>query len=88
MYTKFLIFAFWYLLSILYLKESNLQYPFSLMGVIPDLIARPPFDFPFSPPGQLYLLPPLSLLSLKKKIQIYFNWRLITLQYCIGFAIH
>ena len=25
---------------------------------------------------------------LKKKKFIYFNWRLITLQYCIGFAIH
>ena len=26
--------------------------------------------------------------SLKKYKFIYFNWRLITLQYCIGFAIH
>ena len=29
----------------------------------------------------------LSLLFFKYKF-IYFNWRLITLQYCIGFAIH
>ena len=30
----------------------------------------------------------LILLFLKKYKFIYFNWRLITLQYCIGFAIH
>ena len=30
-----------------------------------------------------------SFLSFFKKYKfIYFNWRLITLQYCIGFAIH
>ena len=33
-------------------------------------------------------LVPLHFLSLKKNKFIYFNWRLITLQYCIGFAIH
>ena len=35
----------------------------------------------------VWSLVPLHFLSLKKKF-IYFNWRLITLQYCIGFAIH
>jgi len=31
----------------------------------------------------------LQFLSFFKKYKfIYFNWRLITLQYCIGFAIH
>ena len=45
-------------------KESNLQYPFLLRGVITALIAISPFDSPFSPPGHLYLLPPPSLLYL------------------------
>ena len=62
LYSRFLIFAFWYLLSILYLYESNLQYPFLLRSVITGLIALFPFDSPFSPPGHLYLLPPSSLL--------------------------
>jgi len=31
---------------------------------------------------------PLSFLIFFKYKFIYFNWRLITLQYCIGFAIH
>ena len=31
----------------------------------------------------------MSIYSFLKKYKfIYFNWRLITLQYCIGFAIH
>ena len=42
--------------------------------------------------GHRFLSPTFShsshwFLSLKKKKEIYFNWRLITLQYCIGFAI-
>ena len=64
LYSRFLVFAFWYLLSILYLWESNLQYPISLRGVITGLIALSPFDSPFSPPGHLCLLHPLSLLYL------------------------
>ena len=35
----------------------------------------------------IYTYPLLFYLFLKHKF-IYFNWRLITLQYCIGFAIH
>ena len=62
LYSRFLIFVFWYLLSILYLYESNIQYPFSLRDVITGLIALSPFDSPFSPPGHLYLPPPSSLL--------------------------
>ena len=62
LYSRFLIFAFWYLLSILYLYESNLQYPFSLRGVITGLIGLSPFDSSFSSSGHLYLLPSPSLL--------------------------
>ena len=64
LYCRFLIFAFWYLLSIFYLEESNFQYPFLLRGVIIGLIALPPFDSTFSSPGHPYLLPPPSLLYL------------------------
>ena len=35
----------------------------------------------------IYIYISLSFLFFKYKF-IYFNWRLITLQYCIGFAIH
>ena len=35
-----------------------------------------------------YLISFFKNISLKKYKFIYFNWRLITLQYCIGFAIH
>ena len=34
------------------------------------------------------LFSPTIFFFFKKYIFIYFNWRLITLQYCIGFAIH
>ena len=39
LYSRCLIFALWYLLSILYLYESNLQCPFSLRDVIMWLLA-------------------------------------------------
>ena len=50
-------------------------------------------DFPFSRGFSQTRSPALQVDSLrysfKKKIKfIYFNWRLINLQYCIGFAIH
>ena len=35
-----------------------------------------------------FMLPPFTYLFIFKYKFIYFNWRLITLQYCIGFAIH
>ena len=45
------------------------------------------------PGGQVWRFPELTgprwvLHSISFLIEIYFNWRLITLQYCIGFAIH
>ena len=50
-------------------KESNLQYPFSLRGVITGLITLSFFDSPFSPPGHLYLLP-LPFSSLFKFVNL------------------
>ena len=60
--SRFLIFDIWYLLSILYFEESNLQYLFSLRDLITGLTALSPFDSPRSPPGNLYLLSPSSFL--------------------------
>jgi len=62
LYSRFLIFAFWYLFSILYLYEPNLQYPFLLGSEITGWLLSPTLDSPFSPPGHLYLLPLPSLL--------------------------
>ena len=45
-------------------------------------LSRKAFSFP-----QLSIILTMCL-SLKKIKFIYFNWRLIILQYCIGFAIH
>ena len=67
--SSFLIFAFWYLLSIFYLQETN-QYPFSLKHLITGLIALSPFNSPFSLPGHLYLLPPSSLLCITLRISL------------------
>jgi len=64
LYSRFLIFAFWYLLSILYLYESNLQYPLLLRSVITGLITLSPFASLSIHPGHLYFLPPPSLLYL------------------------
>ena len=64
LYSRFLIFAFWYLLSTLYLSEPNLQYPFLLEGEIAGLIALSPFWLsffstrsPLSPPSRFSSLP-------------------------------
>ena len=62
LYSRFLIFAFWYLLSILYPQKPNLQYPFLLESEITAWLLSPPLDSPFPPPGRLCLLPPPSLL--------------------------
>jgi len=72
-FSRFLMFAFWYLLSILYLSESNLQYLFSLRDLVTGLIALFPFDSPFSPSCHLYLLPPSSLLYI-----------IVNLSWCTG----
>ena len=47
MFLIFLIFAFWYLLSILYLEESNHQHLFSFRDLITGLIALSPLTLPF-----------------------------------------
>ena len=64
LYSRFLSFAFCYLLSILYNWESNLQYPFLLGSVITGLIALSPFwpsfsstRSPLSPPSPFSSLP-------------------------------
>ena len=64
LYSRFLIFAFWYLLSILHLSEPNLQYPFSLESEITGLTALFPFGLsffstrsPLSPPSPFSSLP-------------------------------
>ena len=51
LYSRFLSFAFCYLLSILYNWESNLQYPFLLGSVITGLIALSPFWLSFFSTG-------------------------------------
>ena len=64
LYSRFLIFAFWYLLSILYLLKPNLQYPFSLENEIKGLTALSSFGFSFfSTPG--HAVCPLPLLFSK-----------------------
>ena len=60
-----------------HLKEALLLFLFFLLGLDPTLAES-------NLPETLLLL---FLKFLKYKF-IYFNWRLITLQYCIGFAIH
>ena len=59
LYSRFLIFAFWYLLSILYPIFST---HFYLGARLLAWLLSPPLDSPFSPPGRLCLLPPPSLL--------------------------
>ena len=56
-----------------------------------NTLALSRFTATFLPPGFLLCVPTLSELYtyiFKKFKFIYFNWRLITLQYCIAFAIH
>ena len=64
LYSRFLIFAFWYLSSILYLEEPNFQYHFLLGSEITGLIALFPFwpsncstRSPLSPPSPFSSLP-------------------------------
>ena len=59
LYSRFLIFAFWYLLSILYPIFST---HFYLGARLLAWLLSPPLDSPFSPPGRVYLLLPPSLL--------------------------
>ena len=70
LYSRFLIFAFWYLLSILYLLKPNLQYPFSLENEIKGLTALSSFGFSFfSTRSPLSLPSPFS--SLPKSVNLF-----------------
>ena len=64
LYSRFLIFAFWYLLSILYLWEPNLQYPILLGCEITGLTTLTRFGLsffstrsPLAPPSPFSSLP-------------------------------
>ena len=66
LYSRFSIFAFWYLLSIWYLYEPNLQYPFLSGSEITGLTALSLFGLsffstrsPLSPPSPSLLYPTL-----------------------------
>ena len=74
LYSRFLIFAFWYLLSIFYLQKPNLQYAFILESEITGLTGLSSFGLsffstrsPLSPPS-----PFSSLFSLW--ISVYSRW--------------
>ena len=62
LYSRFLIFAFWYLLSICIFKNSIFSTHFYLWARLLAWLLSPPLDSPYSPPGRLYLLLPPSLL--------------------------
>ena len=62
LYSGFLIFAFWYLLLILYFKNPVFSTHFYLGMWLLAWLLSPPFDSPFSPPSLLYFLLPPSLL--------------------------
>ena len=76
LYSRFLIFAFWYLLSILYLRNPFFSIHFYLRVRLLAWLLFPPLDSPFSPPGCLCLLPPPSLLYPTLWISVCFRrWR-------------
>ena len=72
--------SFVYIFSLLFIISASSQYKFFLVGFF--------FSVPhhFSPVVFFFQVDN-RFLFFKYKF-IYFNWRLITLQYCIGFAIH
>ena len=61
LYSRLLIFAFWYFYQFGTFKNPIFGIHFYLGSVITGLIALVPFDSPPSPPGHLYLPPPSSL---------------------------
>ena len=61
LHTRFLIFAFWYLLSICTFKNPIFSTHFYLGARLLAWLLSPPLDSPFSPPGRLCLLPNPSL---------------------------
>ena len=62
LYSRFLIFAFWYFLSICIFKNPIVSTHFYLEVRFLAWLLSPPLDSPFSPPGCPYLPPPPSLL--------------------------
>ena len=62
LYSRFLIFAFWYFLSICIFKNPIVSTHFYLEVRFLAWLLSPPFDSAFSPPGRLYLPSPPSLL--------------------------
>ena len=78
LYSRFLIFAFWYLLSICCCcyQFSTFKNPifstyFYLGARLLAWLLSCPLDSPFSPPGGFYLLPPPSLLYTTQWISLY-----------------
>ena len=66
---RFLIFAFCYLLSILYLKKPDLQYPFLLESKITGLTALSSFELSFFS-TRLPLSPPSLFSSLLNSVNL------------------
>ena len=62
LYFRFLVFAFWYLLSICTFKNPIFSTHFYLRARLLAWLPSPPLNSPFSPPGCLCLLLPPSLL--------------------------
>ena len=69
LYSRFLIFAFWYLLSILYLQNPNLQYPFLHESKITGLTALFSFGHSFSS-NRSPLSPPSPFSSLPNSVNL------------------
>ena len=62
LYSRFLIFAFWYLYQFCTFKNPIFSTHFYLGARLLAGLLSPTLDSPFSPPGRLYLLPPPPLL--------------------------
>ena len=58
LYSRFLIFAFWYFYQFCTFKNPIFSTHFYLGVRLLAWLLSPPLDSPFSPPGRLYLLPP------------------------------
>ena len=89
LYSRFLIFALWFLLSILYIYKPKLHYPVLPESEITGLTISPPLDSPFSPPGGLCLFSPPSLLYPTLWISVWSRrWRtpkeLVTGRICLS----
>ena len=74
LYSRFLIFPFWFLLSICTFKDPNFTTQFYLRVRLLAWPLSPPLDSPFSPPGRLCILPPPSLLYATLWISVCSRW--------------